>query len=41
MEKDRWKEQLSMTPLSSISVISGWRKDIGNDQYTRDQVYSL
>ena len=36
MEKDRWKEQLSLTPLSSISVISGWRKDIG-----RDQVYSV
>ena len=41
MEKDRWKEQLSLTPLSSISVISGGRKDIGQGQYARDQVYSV
>ena len=41
MEKDRWKDQLSLTPLSSILVISGWRKDIGKEQYSRDQVYSV
>ena len=41
MEKDRWKEQLRLTPFSSISVISGWRKDIGKEQYARDQVYSV
>ena len=40
MEKDRWQEQLSLTPLSSISVISGWWKDIGTEQYAKDQVYS-
>ena len=41
MEKDRWKEQLSLTHLSSISVISGWRKDIAKEQYARDQLYSV
>ena len=41
MEKDRWKEQLSLTPLSSISVISGWRKDIDKEQFAGDQVYSV
>ena len=34
-------EQLSLTHLSSISVISRRRKDIGKEQYARDQVYSV
>ena len=29
------------TPISCISVLSRWRKDISKEQYARDQVYSV
>ena len=34
-------ERLSLPPLSSILVISRWRKDIDKRQCERDQVYSV
>ena len=40
-KKKMERTRLSLTPLSSISVISGWQKDIGKEQYARDQVYSV